>query len=683
MSKFLLFVWLLVSQQLLVHAQNTPTTDSLLRVLKNSPSDTNRITILGHLSQQCMYTDPQQAYAYSQQALVLANKVHNAAIKGRVLCQVGIAYLGLNKYEEAVQYLNQCITLAKQSHDKHTLARAYNNLGNVYDIQDPQKSLPFYLTALRLYEELHDRKYISYLLSNVSSAYYDKGEYVKAVSYGLKALKLAEQNADSSAVARITSDVGVAFEAQGNLPKAKEYYLKSLAINQQINDMQLLSVNLTNLGGIYEQDKNDAKALECYQKAVTIEEETDDRQMLSASLIRMANIYSNQHKFELAIGIYQKVLGIVEETHYQRGIAEALYALGETYQKSRQYEQALPYLRKSMDLAQQIELKETMLAGYQMLSETYQAMGQYSQALHHYQQYAQLKDSLLNAASLSKMNELQVQYETEKKESKIKVLSQQTQIQQLTLSQQRIYLLGLLALLTVGGLAAYLMIRQNTLQANQRSLEFEQKFLRMQMSPHFIFNALTAIQNVVYQYNPAKAGQYLAKFAKLMRLILENSRQEYVTLDNEITTLEHYLLLQQLRFQHNFEYSIYVDPSLNPEETAVPPMFAQPLIENSLEHGLVNKSEKGLIQIRFLREGELLLFEVEDNGVGRQRAAQLQAQKAPTHQSMATHIIQERLVLLNRRNKHRPVKLQWTDLVGADNTVQGTKATFSIPFTVI
>jgi LytS/YehU family sensor histidine kinase len=164
-----------------------------------------------------------------------------------------------------------------------------------------------------------------------------------------------------------------------------------------------------------------------------------------------------------------------------------------------------------------------------------------------------------------------------------------------------------------------------------------------------------------------------------MRLILENSRQPYIALNKEIQTLEYYFELQQLRFQQSFDYQIYVDPRLNAEHVSVPPMFVQPLVENALEHGLLRKTGKGIVKVRYLLDGDKILLEVEDNGVGREEAAHFRKIAQPEYTSLATTITQERLAILNQSN-NRKVIFTVVDLVDIDQIVQGTKATLFIPF---
>jgi LytS/YehU family sensor histidine kinase len=202
----------------------------------------------------------------------------------------------------------------------------------------------------------------------------------------------------------------------------------------------------------------------------------------------------------------------------------------------------------------------------------------------------------------------------------------------------------------------------------------------MQMNPHFIFNALSAIQSFVLDNDPREAGKYLSTFARLIRLVLENSKNEFVSIEKEKKLLVNYLELQQLRFNRKFEYNIFVDPNINTFEMMIPTMITQPFVENSIEHGIQGISEKGIINISFTLSKEHIVLVVEDNGVGLNGAA-LVGEKMLDHQSLATLVIGERLKLLNQKSKVK-YNLDYSEanLNGAENP--GTKVTIKMPYKV-
>jgi len=166
--------------------------------------------------------------------------------------------------------------------------------------------------------------------------------------------------------------------------------------------------------------------------------------------------------------------------------------------------------------------------------------------------------------------------------------------------------------------------------------------LKLQMNPHFLFNSLTAIQDYILKEKPEQASHYVGTFSTLMREILENSRREYITIQTEVEMLNKYLQLQQVRFDHPIDYEIEIADAITADYEGIPPMFAQPFIENSIEHGLFKRLENK-IKISFLKQHEkLITVQIEDNGIG---IKDTKGQK--NHHSLASTIVKERLALLS------------------------------------
>jgi len=213
----------------------------------------------------------------------------------------------------------------------------------------------------------------------------------------------------------------------------------------------------------------------------------------------------------------------------------------------------------------------------------------------------------------------------------------------------------------------------------KRILRYEEQALLSQMNPHFVFNSLTAIQSYIFRNEPHTASKYLASFAKLTRLILEISRTELCSIEREITTLKLYLDLQKLRFENRFEYTITVDQNIDPNSTFIPPMLAQPLIENAIEHGLNAIDWLGKIDIRYtFVKPNLLLVEVEDNGIGIDKSNESQTRNGKQYKSLATEITRERIKNLKKLGNHG-IKLNITDKSKINSNASGTVAQLIIP----
>ena len=220
-------------------------------------------------------------------------------------------------------------------------------------------------------------------------------------------------------------------------------------------------------------------------------------------------------------------------------------------------------------------------------------------------------------------------------------------------------------------------MRQKTAELLQQKTELEMQALRAQMNPHFIFNSLNSINRFILQNNKAQASEYLTKFSKLVRLILQNSQASLISLESELQALELYLDLEALRFDYRFGYKISVPKDLDIEALKVPPLIIQPYTENAIWHGLMHKEDKGQLDIEVSEEGDHLYFKIADNGVGRKQAAAMASKSATKHKSMGLRITQERIAILQKVNGESPVKI--IDLENADGSAAGTEVIIKMP----
>lgn len=217
-------------------------------------------------------------------------------------------------------------------------------------------------------------------------------------------------------------------------------------------------------------------------------------------------------------------------------------------------------------------------------------------------------------------------------------------------------------------------------EINRRLAEIKLSALQSQMNPHFVFNSLNAIQQIIHSGDKNEALDYLSKFSKLIRNILNHSSRSTVSLADEIEMLHLYLDMEVLRFDKVFNYSITCDPSIHQQEVEIPPMLIQPFAENAIIHGLLNKKEKGQLQVSFFKEDSMILCTVEDNGIGRAAASQLKKLKTVSHQSMGIKMISERLETLSLVSGQK-ASYSVSDLKDNENNPCGTKVIVIIPLT--
>jgi hypothetical protein len=215
-------------------------------------------------------------------------------------------------------------------------------------------------------------------------------------------------------------------------------------------------------------------------------------------------------------------------------------------------------------------------------------------------------------------------------------------------------------------------------ELKQKGTELEMQALRAQMNPHFIFNSLNSINWFIQENNKVKASEYLTKFSKLVRLILQNSKASLIPLESELESLALYLDLEVMRFDYHFSYKISVPPDMEVSVLKVPPLIIQPYVENAIWHGLLHKEEKGQLNIELGEKGGQLFLKIADNGIGRNQAAAFGSKSATKHNSMGMQITRERIAKLQRLGaKESSVTIN--DLLLADGSAGGTEVIIKIP----
>lgn len=242
-------------------------------------------------------------------------------------------------------------------------------------------------------------------------------------------------------------------------------------------------------------------------------------------------------------------------------------------------------------------------------------------------------------------------------------------------------LLGILA-----SIFAFYQYRINRLMKEERlRSQYEKKLanveltaLRAQMNPHFIFNCLNSIDHYIIKNETRKASEYLNSFSRLIRLILQNSRSNYINLKDELEALKLYMEMESLRFNHRFDYVVQVEKEMDLESTEIPPMIIQPYVENAIWHGLMHKKGKGKVVLTLGRENGYLHCSIEDNGIGRDKAAQLKSKNRTRKKSMGMGITKDRINIINNLY-NTDTSVHVIDLKDKQGIGVGTRIELTIP----
>ena len=547
---------------------------------------------------------------------------------------IGRAKMHSNQKDSALFYANLALNFAKRSNSKNAVALTFKDLSIIYAHYDMiGKSTS---TLLKLNQEA-DKLRDNYLLcwSNLKIA--ERSFKVKSISeartYFRKALNIAEKNNFNSFKVQIYTGISEIELLEENHNEAKENISKGYKfINEKQESVFDLELKLTH-----------------------------------------AKYLINKESFNDANEILNNVLKSYNAIAWNQGKGNSHHLIGRSYFYSSQWEKAKRSFKTSKTLLEKSAESNYRIANYNFLARVYEKLGMYDVAYDNLITYQDLMDKNSSLNSSKAINELTQMYSRELREYRIKeqervIKDQEKEAELLALkSEKQMSSIVLIIIILISTIIIVLFyLRQLKINQTTKEVEMSQTLLRTQMNPHFIFNAMSVIQSSLYENNPAKSSKFLVSFSRLIRLILENSPKEFITLETEIEILEKYLKTQKLRFENRFDYHINAPEDLVFKKVLIPPMITQPFVENAIEHGQLNTIENGKITINFTEKGNMLFVEVLDNGIGIQKSRE---KKSPMskHKSMAMDITNQRVSILNKKHKSK-ARISISNLIDEKNS---------------
>lgn len=722
LSTLLLFVtFLAVSTQAYSSDQEI---DSLKTELKTHPKqDTVRVRLLNELAQANCNKDISTALGYIDEAEKIADAIGFKKGKAKSLYLRGITHLLRSNNDEALAYFQSSIDLNKTIKNKVGISSCYNAMGIVYYYMgDQEQSIAFYKKSLQIDQEIGTLKDISISLVNLGSAYSELGNYDEAISYYKRALVLKIKLKDQKGKSSCYINIGTVYADQGNDPLAIKYYYKALAIDKELKDLSGIAKCYNNIGIIHKNRGDYDKAIAFYKKSLKVQQQEGNKNGISVIYSNLGNLYKKKNQLDLALNYLKDALKIsnainnqsqsalclnnigdvylkkkeyaLAKQHYeeakeinleigrQLGLCNSYLGIASVYTQQKKYTEALSNALKSKAIADELELLSFQSDVAELLSEIYANLGNFKMALESQKQYKRYSDSLFNEEKIKKITNLEYEFKYKKvleagknRELKLTTTVKSTS-QDLEKSKQNTLwtiIIFLLVSMLLGMIIFYLKFRNA--KAKTQNIIVEQKLLRSQMTPHFIFNSLSVLQGMILNKEESKSVSYLSKFSRLLRIILENSRDKTVSLAQELVAIESYLALHNLE-NDAYNFKMIVDPSVDSSALKIPPMLIQPFIENALEHAFVNQKENKTIEIHITLVGGALICTILDNGVG------IDAQKENTREdkkSLATTITSERLKILSKDyNMKGSVRIENRQQFGE----QGTKVTLQIPYKI-
>ncbi|WP_282016522.1 tetratricopeptide repeat-containing sensor histidine kinase [Marinifilum flexuosum] len=574
-----------------------------------------------------------------REAIELAKKTEETDIIAFAHKSQGITFFYQGLFDSAFVHYNTAKEEFKSINDSLNIARLNSNIGIIYRRTNKyDKALEQYLKALELYEALKYPKGIAAAYTNIGGVYQTLEDSNKALKYYLKAKEIYKHLNETQRFSRVLTNIGVLKFEQGNYTESLEYQLEALKLNDKQGMQQHKAIIQLNIGQTYQALKQPLNALEYYNYCEDIRLQLNDYWGLGKLFVLKAMVLEELNHNKSANDYFLKAEKICEKQNLSEDLKEACYRYSNFLENNNRPKEAIRYLKK----------------------------------------YNHINDSLYEVNQSDYLAELTSKFESEQKEKELELLHQRTQIQKLELGQKNAWIIVLLVVMILGVVAVLVSLRINRLRADHKIMDLRQKVLLTQMNPHFLFNSLTAIQSFILDEKNDDANNYLSRLASLVRGILENSREEFVSLRTEIQTLEDYIGLQKLRFENDIAYHFEIDATLNQDEVMVPPMLAQPFIENALIHGKLRNNPEACINVKVTKkDGEQSIkFDIIDNGIGIEEA---KIQSIQTHhKSLATSIALDRVKIYNFKSSKK-MNFEIVDLKSINKNKSGTKVSYSIP----
>jgi hypothetical protein len=646
-------------------------------------SDYERMSVYNELAFCHSLSRADSAIYYAELALELAEDYDDPLQRGLAIRNLGNAHALLGNYRDAVVNLHQALNIFENLGNAQRTGEVLVDLGKLnYDLEDYEKAMEYAQKFETLYIEQQTQGNliaspleIAVLLGMTAATARESHKYDVAITYFKQFIEANKSIAVPLPVQEVyVKSLAETFELSGQFDSALKYTY--LARSYRLENQGRPETEHTGYDGsfskiLYKQGK--------YKESLTL-----SLKSYQYELAKGGNFYSSI--VALRIGdIYMK-WGMHDSSlyWYNRALAQARHILDQMHSEEGDAAQQEIYTGYQVLFnINQAEVTELyygqMLYVQHKLYKYYEAIGDLGNALASNKLKYAYRDSLYRVTQNIEERRTQIRYESERMEQQVQLLEQEAEIAHSSARQNRIFLVGVSILAIIVILMVLLYLRQNRLRAAQDKITLQQRLFRSQMNPHFLYNSLASIQHFIVTEDADNASIYLSKFSSLVRTILEGSEEEYVTLEKELNLIENYLALQQIRFIEKLDYKLEIDDRLDVENIEIPPMLAQPFIENAIEHGIKHKKEKGNIWVRFMQNGNSVVFEVEDDGVGRDKSRELRLLQKPGHKSFATRLTQERIANLNRKKRDK-ITMEIEDLKDSEGKPVGTKVRFNIPF---
>lgn len=655
-----------------------------------------------------------EALRYRNMALKLYEELNNKDGLMTTYLSIGIVYRYMANYSEALKNTLIGMNMAREIGSKYGLASALRSLSVIYQYEKKREaSLNSAIESLKIFEELGDKTEVASVLSTLGVTYALQQKYDEAINTFAKAMEIYSDLGDRKHTGYMYNQMGVVKSMQNKLDESLNLYRYALQLRAAANDKWGVAESEISIGALLSKQasllpEKEAKlnydsAIIYISKGAAVMKEIGYKQAEQNAYRRLSETYVTLKDYKMALEYKEMHLKIRDsimndETAHKLEQQRTQYEVEKVVAEEKlQQEKALAEQKFQNEKKIAEENTKHQLALVEEQAKKEKAIEieklKYDFALAEERTAEEnrlTEQKFENEKNLAEQNALhQQQLSDEKakqeiKDAEAKSLLEKEKAEKKQRSELYITLLSILGLVST---FVIILIRQRNLQrrgvekaeAGHKMAELELQSLRAQLNPHFMFNSLNAIQDLILKEDNDRSHLYLSRFSKLLRMLLDNANQPFVSVKQELEFLELYLSLENLRIP-DLQFSIEKDPKINTEERMVPNMMLQPYIENAIWHGLSNKKGDRKLLIRIHENGNATEFEIEDNGIGRKKAAEKKSLYRKGHTSKGMELLSKRFSLLSKEYG-ASIQTTITDL-GNNGDAIGTLVIIDVPFSL-
>ena len=510
---------------------------------------------------------------------------------------------------------------------------------------------------------------------SLADTYYKQSNFSKSEENLLKAKAIYQKGNDKNGLAVVSRKLAQTQESQNKMGSAAENYKKAagysnvkkqeatnrndysrvsskslktkekavqenISLNDEAANADELTKDYSNLAEINVQQNNVSKAAENLNNAYEIAKISEPNQALIINQ-KLTDLYVENIDFEKAIEVKKKVLSEQFVKDNSQLKASEIQQLANVYLKTDNVAEAIKLFKNAYQIS--LEKGHTLEArkSVHKLDSLYQSLGNINASMQLYREFLEeLPELVKNDRGLIDSKVL------EETENRIALLEKEKALKDELIRKKNIFNYSLIGALTIlSGLVFFIFRTLKKVQIKNKKIALQS--LRREMNPHFIFNSLNSVNQFIATNNELEANQYLTKFSKLMRGVMENSTEDFIPFPQELDLLQNYLALEKTRFIDKFDFEIIVDDNLNQQNLLIPGMLIQPFLENAIWHGLRYRSEKGFLKLNFSKENESLKITIEDNGIGIKESKKQKTHHQKNREGRGMKNTFERIKLLN------------------------------------